>query len=366
MRDSLLGLKAKDIDVATTLEPDAVTAALSAAGLRSAPTGLAHGTITAIAKGGTVEVTTLRSDVSTDGRRATVAFTKDWTTDARRRDFTVNAIYLTPELKLFDPVGGITDAQNRRIRFIGDSRQRIREDYLRILRFFRFSARFAQDIDGDGLVACKELRDGIDKLSAERVGSEFLSNLALSNAQTALRWMDTADVLEKIWPHPANVDAVTALKKVTRNVHPCVVLAALYGEAGDRVGARLRLSNAEKSIRTNALKGAKEITPGLSDLELRQKIYFLGRTIFRDGLNVAAATSQVDEATRDRYAAMLANWPTPEFPLSGRDIVERGVAPGPPVAVILKSVERQWAAEGFPEVTRLVKIVTEAINAENQ
>ncbi|MBT8472803.1 MAG: CCA tRNA nucleotidyltransferase [Marinicaulis sp.] len=366
VRDSLLGFKAKDIDIATTLEPEAVTAALAAAGLRSAPTGLAHGTITAIAESGTIEVTTLRSDVSTDGRRATVAYTKDWATDARRRDFTVNAIYLTPERKLYDPVGGIIDAKNRRIRFIGDSRQRIREDYLRILRFFRFSARFALEIDSVGLAASKDMRDGIDHLSAERVGSEFLSILALTNAEKALRWMEAAGVLEKIWPHPANVDAVAALKRDTHRVHPCVVLAALYGDAGNGIGARLRLSNAEKSIRTNALKGAREIAPGLSNLEVRQRIYFLGRTIFRDGLNVAAATSEVDVATKDRYATILADWNTPEFPLSGRDIVEHGVKPGPPVAAILKKIERQWAAEDFPQNPRLAEILTAAINSESR
>ena len=161
VRDSLLGAKPKDFDVATALTPDAATAALKAAGLGVAPTGVEHGTVTAIADHKGVEVTTLRADVSTDGRRATVAFTRDWATDAGRRDFTVNAIYLTPDAKLYDPVGGVADAMAKRVRFIGAPEARIREDYLRILRFFRFSARFCETFDAAGLAACAALKDGM-------------------------------------------------------------------------------------------------------------------------------------------------------------------------------------------------------------
>ncbi|NJM35940.1 MAG: CCA tRNA nucleotidyltransferase, partial [Rhodomicrobium sp.] len=178
VRDSLLGVPFKDIDVATTLRPDEVVGALRDAGLRSAPTGIEHGTVTGIVSGVGVEITTLRADVSTDGRRATVAFTTDWAVDARRRDFTLNALYATPHYEVFDAVGGLEDLAAKRVRFIDAPRDRIREDYLRILRFFRFSARFAGGFDENGLRACAEERAGLKRLSAERVGDEMSSILA--------------------------------------------------------------------------------------------------------------------------------------------------------------------------------------------
>ena len=363
VRDSLLGERPKDFDIATVLTPDAVMKALKAAGLSAAPTGLDHGTVTAIADHQGVELTTLRADVETDGRRAVVAFTKDWAEDANRRDFRINAIYLTPDGKLFDPVGGLDDIAVRRVRFIGEADQRIREDYLRILRFFRFTARFSDSFDDVGLAACARLTDGIDTLSAERVGAETMAILLLPRAETALRAMEKVGVLKKIWDAPAFIDRVARMKEVASSLAPPVVLAALFDDAGDGVGARLRLSNAEKAIRTNALKGATKITPDLSDQTLRELIYRLGKDIFQDAIAVAFARQDIERAEYDRLAGFVDQWTPPAFPVSGRHIVNAGVAPGPAVAKILAHAEQQWIDEGFPDAARAEAIVNELVAA---
>ena len=357
VRDSLLGERPKDFDIATILTPDAVMKALKAAGLSAAPTGLDHGTVTAIADHQGVEVTTLRADVETDGRRAVVAFTQDWMEDAGRRDFRLNAIYLTPDGKLFDPVGGLDDITARRVRFIGEADQRIREDYLRILRFFRFTARFSADFDREGLAACARLKDGIDALSAERVGAETMAILALPRADTALRVMEEIGVLAKIWDAPAFVGRVARLKEVAPSLASPVALAALFDDGGDGVGARLRLSNAEKAIRSNALKGAAKITPDLSDQALRELIYRHGKDIFQDAVAIAYAREDIGRADYDRFAGFVDQWTPPAFPVSGRHIVDAGVAPGPAVAKILARVEQQWIDEGFPDAPRAEAIV---------
>lgn len=363
VRDSLLGERPKDFDIATVLTPEAVMKALKAAGLSAAPTGLDHGTVTAIADHQGVEVTTLRADVETDGRRAVVAFTEDWTEDANRRDFRINAIYLTPDGKLLDPVGGLDDIAERRVRFIGEADQRIREDYLRILRFFRFTARFSDTFDDLGLAACARLRDGIDALSAERVGAETMAILSLPRAEMALRAMQVIGVLEKVWDAPAYVDRVARMKEVAPSLASPVALAALFDDGGDGVGARLRLSNAEKAIRSNALKGAASITPGLSDQALRELIYRLGKDIFQDAIAVAYARGGIGRAQYDRLADFVDHWTPPAFPVSGRHIVDAGVAPGPAVAKILARVEQQWIDEGFPDATRAEAIVREQAGA---
>lgn len=349
VRDSLLGYAPKDFDIATTLEPDTVIAALKAAGLKAAPTGIDHGTITAIADHQGVEVTTLRADVSTDGRRATVAFTRDWAVDAGRRDFRLNAIYLTPDGSLYDPVGGLADADARCVRFIGDAAQRIKEDYLRILRFFRFSARFSEQYDPEGLAACESLKGGIAHLSAERIGAEMTAILGMPRAGFAIRAMEKCGVLNKIWPTEADLDALVRLKNADPVAPAPLGLAVLYGGRGDGVGQRLRLSNAEKAIRQRALEAYQHIAADLSDHALRKLIYTLGRDGFSDAVAVAHAFVRIGLSDRSRLLAFADSWVPPVFPFSGRNVLDAGVQPGPHVSAILKTAEAQWIDKDFPD-----------------
>ena len=362
VRDSLLGEAPKDFDVATRLSPDAVIAALKAAGLGAAPTGLDHGTVTAIADHQGVEVTTLRADVATDGRRAVVAFSKDWIEDANRRDFRVNAIYLSSDGHLFDPVGGLDDIAARRVRFIGEPDQRIREDYLRILRFFRFTARFSESFDAAGLAACTRLKAGIDGLSAERIGAEVMAVLRLPRAGFALQAMQECGVLEHVWEAQANIDNIERLKKMAPDVAAPVALAVLYGEAGGGIGARLRLSNAEKAIRSKALKGTAAIVPDLSEAQARILVYRVGKDVFQDAIAIAGANSVIGEADYNRLCTLVDQWTPPVLPVSGRHIVDGGVKPGPDVAKILAQVEQQWIDEGFPDEARALDILDQQIN----
>ncbi len=359
VRDSLFGEKPKDFDLATTLEPQAVIDALHAARLGAAPTGIDHGTVTAIVDHQGVEVTTLRADVSTDGRRATVAFTRDWAADAGRRDFTINAIYATPDGRLFDPVGGVADAGIGRVRFIGDARQRIGEDYLRILRFFRFSARFSRAFDPAGLSACAALKEGIAQLSAERIGAEMTAILALPRAAFALAAMEESDVLKKVWDGPANIGAVARLKDAAPFAAPMVGLAALYGPAGAGIASRLRLSNAEEAIRAAALQAAAAMAPGLADKAVRALIYRFGKDGFQDGAALARAFETIDGGEFARLQKIADDWQVPALPVSGRDVLEAGIGPGPAVARILAQVEAQWIAEDFPSDARVAEILAQ-------
>lgn len=363
VRDSLLGYTPKDFDIATTLEPDAVIAALKAAGLKAAPTGIDHGTITAIADHQGVEVTTLRADVSTDGRRATVAFTRDWSIDAGRRDFQLNAIYLTPDGSLYDPVGGLVDAGARRVRFIGDAAQRIKEDYLRILRFFRFSARFSEKYDPEGLAACAALKDGIAQLSAERVGAEVTAILVLPRAGFAVRGLEECGVLKEIWPIAVDIDALERLKEADPLAPAPLGLAVLYGNKSEGIGQRLRLSNAEKAICQRALRAYENIAAGLSDHSLRKLIYGLGKDGFSDAVAAAHAFRRISLSERSRLLAFADSWTMPVFPISGRNVLAAGVQAGPAVSAILQSVEAQWIDEDFPGKPRAEVIFQAALTA---
>ncbi|WP_428408767.1 CCA tRNA nucleotidyltransferase [Hyphococcus sp.] len=348
VRDSLLGVAPKDFDVATVLTPDKATAALKAAGLGVAPTGIDHGTVTAIADHKGVEVTTLRADVSTDGRRATVAFTRDWAIDAGRRDFTVNAIYLTPDGKLYDPVGGVDDAAKKIVRFIGEPEARIREDYLRILRFFRFSARFCETFDAAGLAACAALKDGMGQLSAERIGAEMTGILCLPRAAFALEAMAQTGVLDQVWPQKPDLAAAARMKNIDPGAPAPLMLAALYGERGQGIGSALRLSNAEKAVRSNAVINLAAVAPSLSDHKVRELIYRLGKDGLGDAGLLAAARGDI---SADDYASLkdrIDRFDAPVLSISGKDVVKAGVAPGPAVSAILAGTEKTWIGEDFP------------------
>ena len=346
VRDTLLGGSVSDIDAATPHEPEAVMALLAKAGLRAIPTGIEHGTVTVPLPGGKVEVTTLRRDVSTDGRRAVVAFATDWREDAARRDFTINALYADPTtLEIFDYFGGRDDLAARRVRFIGDARQRIREDHLRILRYYRFQARFGSELDAEAEEACAELAPTLMGLSRERVAMELLNLLALPDPGPTVTRMEQRGVLPVVLPE-AGTSGVTALgaliaEEACQGIAPDPLrrLAALLPadpRVAEQVAARLRLSAAQKKRLATAAERGPE--PG----DARALAYRLGREEALDRLLLAGADT-----------APLAGWPIPSFPLKGGEIVARGIASGPEVARILHVVEDRWVAEGFPDKRRV-------------
>jgi poly(A) polymerase len=354
VRDTLLGNPVKDIDAATPLEPHDVIALLGEAGIRTVPTGIDHGTVTAILPGGPVEVTTLRHDVSTDGRRATVAFATDWHEDAARRDFTINALYVHPDtLEIEDYFGGLADLDARRVRFIGDARQRIREDHLRILRYYRFQARFGSELDPEAEAACTELAPTLKGLSRERVAMELLNLLALPDPSPTVARMEAGGVLPVILPEAGNA-GVEALERLVAEERrqvtppdPLRRLAALLpadSRLVDQVAARLRLSAAQRKRLVTA--ASREGDPG----DPRALAYRLGRDEAIDRLLLAGADS-----------APLAGWDIPQLPLKGGEIVTRGVSAGPEVARILRAVEDQWVAEAFPGRERVLEMLAEQL-----
>jgi len=344
VRDTLLGIEVKDVDVATPLFPQDVIARLDAADIRSVPTGIEHGTVTAILPEGPVEITTLRHDVSTDGRRATVAFASEWQDDAARRDFTINALYADPAThEIFDYFDGLDDLKARRVRFIGDASERIREDHLRILRYFRFQARFgSQPADKLSEEACSELAATLKGLSRERIGMELLNLLGLPDpAQTVMR-MEELGVLAEILPEgdPQALAALTAQeRRQGTSPDPIRRLATLLPSdvsLAEQVAARFRLSGAQKKRLVTAAR--READPG----DPRALAYRLGREEALDRLLMAGAD-----------ISPLDGWDIPQFPLKGGEIVARGVKAGPDVARILQAVEARWVAEGFPGKERI-------------
>lgn len=366
VRDSLLGYEPKDIDIATTLTPEQAIVALKSARLGVAPTGIEHGTVTAIADHKGVEVTTLRADVTTDGRRATVAFTRDWAVDAKRRDFTVNALYLTPTLELFDPVGGMADLAARRVRFIGAAEDRIREDYLRILRFFRFSARFAGGFDDVGLAACGALKDGMKKLSAERIGDEIMKLLDLPSPQGAVFAMQASDVLREVWPTPPQIETLARLKAIDPAAGAPLALAALFGAAGEGIDARLRLSNALGQRRRSAVANSPRILRTLSERDARALLYRMGVDAWRDACHLAEARALAESSApsaRDpdfeKLLALPQRWPPPLLPFGGKEALAAGVPEGPLVARTIKAAEARWIDEDFPARDRALQIFAE-------
>lgn len=350
VRDTLLGQPVKDIDMATRLRPEETQAALTRAGIRQVPTGLAHGTITAVLPGGPVEITTLRRDVSTDGRHATVAFSDDWREDAARRDFTINALYADPRsLAISDWFGGLDDLASRTVRFIGNAEQRIREDYLRILRYFRFQARFGSlPADAEAERACAALAAGMKGLSRERVASELIGLLGLPDPAPTVARMAELGVLPHVLPE-ADAASLPALREAeTREgvaPDPLRRLAALLPADPplvDQVGARLRLSTAQRK----RLAAAAARSPADTDRTPRALAYHLGRDEALDRLLLAG-----------RSTADLAGWDIPRLPVKGGDVVARGIGAGPDVARTLRAVETQWVAEGFPDAGRVMAIL---------
>lgn len=358
VRNALVGRPIDDIDIATTLTPDRVVAALKAARIRSVPTGLDHGTVTAISDHKPHEITTLRRDVTTDGRRATVAFTGDWAEDAQRRDFTLNSLYARRDGSIFDPTGrGVDDARAGRIVFVGEPEQRLREDHLRNLRFFRFFAGFGRGApDAAAVAACAALKDQIDTLAAERISKELLKLLAADDPRAAVRLMADTGVLAVILKETADLTRFEGLVEVETDqlfdCDPVLRLAALLPAdqlAAGRLAQRLRLSNADRDRLVAAVAPAPVLKSWMSPREIRRAVYAEGQAAFRDRAKLAwAAAPSAPAAMQWRGLIALADgWTPPVLPLTGEEVIAAGVPKGPMVGAVLREVETWWIDQDF-------------------
>ncbi|MGB5076443.1 MAG: CCA tRNA nucleotidyltransferase [Sphingorhabdus sp.] len=368
VRDTLLGLDVTDVDLATMLPPEIVVDRLVAAGIKAVPTGIDHGTITAIAEGRSYEITTLRSDVTTDGRRATVAFAKDWREDAARRDFTINALYADPVSgEIFDYVNGLDDLNSGVIKFIGDAEQRIAEDYLRILRFFRFLARFGHgEVDPVALRACANAAHGLTALSRERIAQEIVKIMSLSNPVDVVAMMAENGIFAPFLPELSGNAANDLSRLVNREKQlgrPASLTARLLtllpknAVMVDKVAARLKLSN---RLRENL--AARLEAPLPTPANIRALAYHAGIDCAYD-----AALLYADEEDLQECLAMLESWTVPKFPIKGGDLIKMGLPIGPRVAKTLQLLESRWVNESFPDEPRVREIadqlVIEALSA---
>jgi len=358
VRNAVIGREVSDIDIATTLTPDRTTAALEAAGLKAVPTGVDHGTVTAVSGGKPFEITTLRRDVATDGRRAVVAFTDDWAEDAQRRDFTLNALYADRDGAVLDPTGqGMADASAGRIVFVGDAEARLHEDYLRILRFFRFLAWYGHaGPDAAAVAACAKLKDRVTTLAAERISKELLKLFAAPDPRAAVALMAKTGVLEMILPEPIHLSRFDGLVEIEDEqlfeTEPVLRLAALLPDdqaTAARLAETLRLSNAERDRLVAALAPAPALKSWMSPREVRRAVYASGHAAFRDRAKLAwAASDRTSAAMQWRGMIALAEgWVRPTFPLTGAEVMAAGVPKGPLVGKVLAEVEAWWIDHDF-------------------
>jgi poly(A) polymerase len=390
VRDALLGRPVNDVDIATPEPPERVLALLRAAGLKALPTGIAHGTVTALAHGHHYEVTTLRRDVTTDGRRAVVAFTDDWAADAARRDFTINALFCDPDGTLHDHVGGVADLAERRIRFVGNAEQRIREDVLRLLRFFRFFAHLGRPPpDAEALAAARALAPLLPRLSGERVRAELLRLLLAPDPAPVVRLMAEAGVLAWLVPQPADIDRLAALVTLEGAVPRRLVagadalrrLAALVTggtAAALGIAERLRLSNAERD-RLAGMAAGPAVTPDLDRRAARRLLYAMGPGPFCDLALLAWAGAVArgeggGRAATEPWLALLelaAGWARPVLPVRGADALALGLARGPAVGRLVDAVEAWWiegdfAADRAACLAKLADLVSSRIQSNDR
>ncbi len=356
VRNALLKRPIADIDLATVLLPQETLQALSVAGIRALPTGLAHGTITAIVNGTPFEVTTLRRDVSTDGRRAVVGFTKDWSEDAGRRDFTLNAIYAGRDGTLFDPTGhGIADALAGKILFVGDARTRIREDYLRVLRFFRFLAWYGRGApDATALEACAHEAAGVAILPAERTSRELLTLLSARDPRQAIHLMAETGVLGVLLPGATGITLFEALCKLEIQDwgagDALLRLASLLPLDPDGMAGaleHLRLSNRDRDRLLALVQTEVAISAAMDAKAWRRALYRLGKQAFLD--RVSLAWARTGDPAWQAPLDLANHWQAPVFPVAGADIVRLGVPKGPRVGAILRDLERIWVEGDFSD-----------------
>lgn len=366
VRNAIMGCPVADIDLATVLEPAQVTSALQAAGLKAVPTGLEHGTVTAVSGGRGFEITTLRRDVETDGRRAVVAFTRDWAEDAARRDFTLNAVYADREGRVFDPTGeGLAAARAGRITFVGEADQRIREDCLRILRYFRFLARYGRGVpDAAALAACAARADSLATLPAERVLKELLSLLAADDPRPAVRLMASTGVLSRVLPDAGDLSRLDGLCEVEAaegaGPDPLLRLGALFPATPAEVAReaeRLRMSGAQRDRLIAAAGREPDLDSWMSPRQLRRALHILGAAVVQDRVRVAWARAPHGPASADwrRLLSEAATWSPRSIGVSGADVVAAGAPPGPRVGAILRELEAWWMDEDFPEDPAVLK-----------
>ncbi|WP_208249999.1 CCA tRNA nucleotidyltransferase [Rhizobium sp. T1470] len=366
VRNSLMGLPVSDIDVATTLTPEQVIKRAAAAAIKAVPTGVAHGTVTLVIDGKPFEITTLRADVETDGRRAKVAFSSDWQTDAERRDLTINALYVDSKGDVIDLVGGLADIEKRNIRFIGDAATRVAEDYLRILRFFRFFAYYGSGRpDAEGLRACASARAKLKTLSAERVWSELRKLFSVEDPGRALLWMRQVGVLSEILPETEKwgIDTIPTLINTERALgwkpDPLLRLAAIVPCDADRLekmARRLKLANAEAAY-FKAWTRAPVINDELSSAAFARLLYRHGADGIATRLKLALATARgkaeadMQEMARcarlGKLLELAENWKKPKFPINGGDVMGAGVPAGKQVGETLSALEDIWVEENF-------------------
>jgi poly(A) polymerase len=357
VRNALLGLPVGEIDVATTALPEEVVRRVAAAGGKAIPTGIAHGTVTVIIDRRPVEVTTLREDVETFGRKAKVAFGRDWKADAQRRDFTINALSVSADGTVHDYVGGIGDIAARRVRFIGEPQRRIEEDYLRILRFFRFHAHFADGApDRAGLHACVAARAGLETLSRERVRMEMLKLIVASRATPTLAVMAESGLLGLVLGGVAFIASFENMIKVEAAlgaapdaVRRLGALGVWVAEDAERLTRRMRLSNAE-SERLLALETWWRVAPQSDAQSGHAFLYRLGPRSFTDHVLLAWTRSEAGAADRAwlALAQQPQRWTAPVFPLKAADFIRRGIAAGPALGAALRAAEAAWIAADFP------------------
>jgi poly(A) polymerase len=358
IRNTLLGAPPGDIDLATTALPDEVIKRVRAVGFKAVPTGIEHGTITVVAAGRPFEITTLREDVETFGRRAKVAFGRDWKRDAERRDFTINALSASRQGTIYDYVGGLPDIAARRVRFIGNAASRIAEDYLRILRFFRFHAQYGEGLpDPEGVAACIAGRAGLDRLSRERIRMELLKLLLARHAVGSLALMTESGLLDQVLggvPLLASLSNMIKLERTLGLSPDCVRRLGALGvsviEDADRLRERLRVSNAEYERLASMADGWWRISSGWDEQRARLLLYRVGPERFIDRV-LLAWTRSAEGASEESWRSMAKlpeRWTIPRFPLKAADFISRGLPKGPQLGSALATAEEAWTAAGFP------------------
>lgn len=359
VRNALMGVPVVDVDVATDAMPEVVVARAKAAGLKPVPTGIEHGTVTVVVEGHPFEVTTLRQDVETHGRHATVAFGRDWSVDAHRRDFTMNALYVSLDGVVHDFVGGIADCHARRVRFIGDAAQRIAEDYLRILRFFRFHAAYGVGpLDAEGLAASIAARDGLAGLSAERIGQETTKLVPAVGAPATLATMSDAGIAQRVFGRAVDLGGFARVHELAgliggperKTADAPLFLAALAAwTEGDAVALaeRLRLSNAARDRMVAAVVGGRAVVPGAGATGIDRLLHRRGRHGTCDAIVLAHARARIDADEARARLADAAERVVPVLPISGRDLLASGAKGGPAIGRVLAEIADFWEAEGF-------------------
>jgi tRNA nucleotidyltransferase/poly(A) polymerase len=358
VRNALMGLAVTEIDVATTAVPDEVVRRVHAAGFKPVPTGIEHGTVTVVIDKHPFEVTTLRRDVETYGRHAKVAFGRDWQADAERRDFTINALSVARDGSVYDYVGGLADIEARRVRFIGDPAKRIEEDYLRVLRFFRFHASYAAaHPDAAGLAACIAHRDGLDQLSRERVRAELMKLLVARRAAPTFTAMNDSGLLLRVLggvPYLAGFENMAKVEAEIGAAPDAVqrlgALGVWVAEDAERLWQKLRLNNDEHARLASMAEGWRGISHDLSEQNARALLYRLAPQQFTDHalLGWARSRETSHHAGWRLLATLPARWTAPVFPLKAADFIKRGVAKGPALGEAMRAAEAAWIAEGFP------------------